>query len=338
MATLASFALLSASGLALAQSTTTVTTTVAGGSRQLAVTDLAGNPLTAMALSPGVPTAFRVRVADSDYLATQGFAVQSTLTNLYRQGDGGYDYATSIPSTRVSVSYPTSPLSLAATAVDLQPDYLLDSAAPIDCSAVATILGLSALQQLTDPLCGLLNTLTGSALSFSDVPLTGTTLTDIDLGGLGAADLPVAVAAGSDAGSYTAPDCVNGIGAAAGCTGSGTVRTYLTGTPPGASLNAALTTLLNGQTLAGPLASADGTGAVAPVSAAVQALQNAPSTAVADFGNTLTQYSGAQQTDLINGLIAAARDTIEPADLAALTGQYHAFPQLSVSPDDAGAG
>lgn len=329
---------LALTGLGQAQSQTTVTVSVGSGSRQLAVTDLAGQSLAAMALQPGTPSTFRVAVTDTDYLPTQGFSVQSTLTNLYRVTESGYDYTTSIPSSDVSVSYATNPLAVAGAAVDLNPDYLLSNLVTIDCAAVAGILGLDATQMLTDPLCGLLSTLTGSALTFTGVPLDGGPRVDIVLDSLDPSQLPLPIAAGGDTGAYTSPDCVNGIGAAAGCAGTGTARTYMTGTPPAGALNSALTTLLAGNALTGPLASADGTGAIASTSAVVGALQGSVTTAVADFGNTLTQYTGAQQLQLVNGLVQGALEEIQGIDLAKLTGQYQGFPRLTAAPGSVASG
>lgn len=332
---------LSLSGLAAAQtSETTVSTSVSSGSRQLVVTDLAGAPLGELALTPGVPSPFKVTVQDSDYVPTQGFTVSSSLNNLYlSDGAGGYDFTTKIPSGQVDVSFGTSPLSVVDTLVDLNPDYLLSTPTAIDCQAVADILGLSLTDALlSDPICGLLDTLTGDTLSFADVPTDANAVLDIALDSLDMSALPVAIGGGTDAGPYSDPDCDNGIGAgdATGeCTStSGTGRTYLTGTGATDPLEAALSTLLADQTLTTPLVSDGTTSAITTVDAAIQALQTSGTTAVADFGNTLTDdaYTLANRIDLINGLLSAALDTIESVDLAAVTGLYTSFPMLSVDP------
>lgn len=318
---------LSVSGLALAQSTdTTVTTTVGSGTRQLSVTDLAGQPLSQLALESGDPAPFRVNVSDSE-VDLQGFQVDATLNNLYRvETDTTYDYATSIPSSAVDLDYALSPLDAIGGAVDVSPDYLL-SGTDITCSDVASLLGL--LDTLTDPLCLLLNDLTGGSLSFSDVPLDGSMIQDVGLESVDPADLPIVPSAGTDTGPFTEPDCVNGIGAGDTCTTSGTAHTVLDGTPVTGALTGTLDTLLDGALNTGNIVGTAGD-ELTTVTAVVAALQNSADSTVRDFGSRLTEYTDSEQITLINGLLTAAQVDLDALNLSGITGIYNSFPRLTV--------
>ncbi len=137
-------------GIATAQtSSPTVTATVgSGGTRQLVVSDLLGNPLNDIGLSTKQATAFRVSVQDTAPTGTvtgaalTGFDVQSQLTNLYQVTDTTgptYDYATTIPSSAVSVSYAASPLDVSGVTANLEPSTLLSGT--VSCADITSTLG-----------------------------------------------------------------------------------------------------------------------------------------------------------------------------------------------------
>jgi hypothetical protein len=74
-------------GLTGSPSSTVVSLSSTGvGGRQLSLLDLAGNPLTSVALRPGVPSPFRVKVSDTSVgqldLGGASFSVSAVLNNL----------------------------------------------------------------------------------------------------------------------------------------------------------------------------------------------------------------------------------------------------------------
>src|SRR3954451_2828985 len=91
---------------------TTVSTTTGGpGTRQLKVLDMAGAPLSALALQPSVPQAFHVAVTDAAVGdLTQGFTVSAVMNNLYANSGATTTHApgTYVPSSAVSVNMPAT--------------------------------------------------------------------------------------------------------------------------------------------------------------------------------------------------------------------------------------
>lgn len=331
------------SGLAVAQESVPVTTELGVGTRVLEVTDLAGSDLTGLALTPGRASAFRVAVRDTSALtvdpnfALEGYDVESSLTNLYAStGASTYDFTDSIPSGEVTLGSATSPLDVQDMLAQLDPDYLLDTTTAITCDAIAAELGLNVVDILTTPTCTLLATLTGSALTFTDVPLAGSVLTDIDLASLAAAQLPLVPTGGQDAGSkYTAPDCLNGIGAldVAGCTSasSGTELTMLSATPA-TSITTQLDALLAGAVPV-TLASLDGSGAKASLQDVLDALANSGISDVSSFATRLaSDFTQAQQLEVVNSLMAATLAPLGLDDIVGYGALAAGFPTLRVDP------
>lgn len=340
--TLASLFIVALSGLVLAQTTeTTITTETRARSRQLDVLDLAGQPLQSMSLQSGLASPFQVRVTDRDIVPTAldaDFRVQATMNHLYKvvgesAGQPVVDQGVKIASDKIAVSYATDPLGASDIVGDLLSRYLLSTDGAVTCTKVAGLLALDATQQLTDPICGLLDTLglSGTGLTFADVPLTGDLVTGIDLGGLGLSELPLAISGGTDTGVFTQANCASGLGAGdPSCTGqAGTPKVFLRGDR---SDSLALDSLL--QSAVDAVVDIVGATGVATESEVIAALYAAGGN-VREFGQTLEQYTVTDQVTLINGLLAGVVADLGVGDLAYLAGRYRGLPMLTVDAADA---
>ncbi len=162
----------------------------------------------------------------------------------------------------------------------------------------------------------------------------------IDLSSLDPSQLPIVPSSGTDTGAYDQPDCTNGIAAGDGaCTTAGaTARSYLTASPATAldpDLKALLDASLPGAT---PVASADGSGALASAAAVVNALVASGDASVAALGQKLGTYAVADQVTLVNALLTA---TVSPAtlgDVTGLAGLFTAYPMLELTAPEVAAG
>jgi hypothetical protein len=340
---------LSFSGLVLAQSQVkdaVVTTGLADPDRNLDLLDLAGAPLRSLALRHGRAAPFQVRVTDQDIdlLASDApFQVQATMNNLYRVTgrdadgnptvDAGGD---AISSGKVTVGYVTSPLGTRDVRTDVDLRFLVGSTTAIGCDDVRSLLGLSTLQLVTDPICSLLGGLVGSTLTVADVVVEpASALTDQLLDdALALADMPMRLS-NPDSGAFTAPNCVRGLGAADGrCAGStGTPRRVLQGTP-----NATQALLDHLEGLAGRVTTVTGSPEAAATVPEVIAALRAAGGQSAQLADRLEQYAPSDQVKLINGLL----DSLVPAGLGLgdlrLSGQYRSLPTLTVDTSQAAGG
>lgn len=310
------------------------TDSVAAGTRQLEVLDLAGHDLTNLALKPGVAQSFRVSVVDdaiSDLTKDRPFTVSAVMNNLYRAtGANSYDYATTIPSSDVSIAFPQSG-ALSAFGVGLSdvPNVLLNGALP-GCQSLTGILNLTLvdLTSLLQGLCGVGGVLTSGPLTLpSDLPvvssLKGTLSGVADLG-----QLPFGLS--SAGGAFTDADYQHGIGVAdtGGAGAAGTPRTILAATKA-TDLSGILAALGYPTNL--PLVSETGAGAMTSLSSLLNALSL---DGLTNLVSTLAPLSTDQLLTLFNnGTVTGALSTT----LQTLTGEsgtYNAFPSLTVTPSD----
>jgi hypothetical protein len=163
------------------------------GTRVLFVEDVAGNPLTSFDFGSARSLPFRVRVEDTT-MGRDGFTVNATMSNLYRDVGGSLDYGSKIGSDSVAVSNPLNALGIVDVSARVQP--LVDTVTTISDPAVCLALALG-----TSP-CQL--SLTGLVGEVQDVASV------VDLGDL--SNLPLLPQA-AETGAFTDPDYQ---GAAAG--------------------------------------------------------------------------------------------------------------------------
>ena len=178
----------------------TVTLHQLATSRTVSVEDMASRPLTSLAFGTSRTLPFKVRVVDSNY-PSQGFTVNATMTNLYRdQGDLVADYSLApIMATQVSLGRQVNTPEIASVTVDVQP--LVDVAVTLtgaDLAICQTLLDLNALP--AD--CNL------SALDVPGITQDGLAIT-VNLADLGA--LPL-VPSSNETGNFTAPEYDAGYG------------------------------------------------------------------------------------------------------------------------------
>jgi hypothetical protein len=305
----------------------TVSTTVGqASSRQLALLDLAGQPLQSLDLRAGAPSPFRVQVTDSgiDQLtsATAGFTVESVLNNLYLDGDPTQSF---IASGDVAVGFPVGGAQNAVGSLVALPRTVVEGTLPSCASLFGTLASLAALSPLTGAGLSLCDAV-GSGLT---VPATEVlvsaeqTLTDL-------ADVPFSLS-GQESGAYTLPDFTSGIGAGAdgGVGAAGTARTLLSGVPNLSSgLQAELDALVAALD-ALPVTSPTGTGAQTAVDDVIGVLLATPATA--ELGSALAGLTPEQAGDVVN-LLTGTVQQIGLGDLLSVAGVYNSFPVLTATP------
>jgi hypothetical protein len=321
---------------------TTVAVSVANaGTRQLDVLDLSGNALTTLPLVPGTPAPFRVRVTDnniSNLLApNSGFSVSARMNNLYLKDGVTHVWGTSIPSSDVSLSYATDPLSAFGVSLDDLPQVAVSGTLP-NCTSLQTagILTAPNLTTTAAPLCALLG-VAGSGLSvpsFNVTSVLGTTLSPLTSNLL---DLPFQIS-GNESGNFTNPDYASGIGASdpnATAT-AGTPRRVLQGVAGMTStLQDEITSALG--SVPSALTSATGTNSKTSVSALVTALSASSNGTLQSLGNALSSLTTSQQVSILNQLTGAL---VVPGlgDLSNVAGTYNAFPLLTAAAGNAVTG
>lgn len=313
---------------------TTVTLTAGTGTRQLAVLDLSGNALTTLAIKPGVAQPFRVRVTDTAVSdLTTNFSVSAVMNNLYLQNGSSYNYATKIPSSDLSISYPTDPLSASGVSLSDLPQVAVAGTLPT-CATLVTAGVLSA-AEITGtgdavPLCTLLDATTPLAVGGVDslaTPLAKTVVPALT----NLADLPFQIS-GNQSGSFTNADYQNGIGASdtSGNGAAGTALMVMQGVPamsPALSneVASAIGSLSNIPLTSPPGGSAAQTSLNDLMSALSQ------SSAYSSLANSLAQVPASEAAGVLNYLTGTL---VPPAitNVLSETGTYNAFPELSVNP------
>lgn len=163
------------------------------GTRVLFVEDVTGSPLTSLDFGSARSLPFRVRVEDTT-MSRDGFSVNATMTNLYRDNGGTLDYASKIASENLAISNPLNSLGVVDVSAHVQP--LVDTVTTITDPAVclALTLGTSPCQLSLTGLVGEVQTVT-SVVNLSDL-----------------SNLPLLPQA-AEIGAFTAPD-YQGAGAA----------------------------------------------------------------------------------------------------------------------------
>jgi hypothetical protein len=314
---------------------TTVTTTTGGpGTRQLKVLDMAGAPLSSLALQPTVPQAFHVAVTDAAVSdLTNGFTVSTVMNNLYGNSGATLSHAagTYVPSSAVTVNMPaTGALSVFGAGLTDLPNVIGSGTIPA-CTDLATQAGLTDIITTATSLCGVtgplvspltvsattaVSTITKTLSGISDLTKVPFTLSDtVPVGG----------------GAFTNADYTSGIGAAdtTGASGapSPTSYTLLKGLPV-----SSLTNIINALGLPTGLAltSVDGTGAYTTVAAFESALQATGNATLQALVTDLAPLTGDQQAQVLNNLVGTLSTTV--ATLGNELGTYNSFPTLTVAP------
>lgn len=163
------------------------------GTRVLFVEDVTGSPLTSLDFGSARSLPFRVRVEDTT-MSRDGFSVNATMTNLYRDNGGTLDYASKIASENLAISNPLNSLGVVDVSAQVQP--LVDTVTTITDPAMCLVLtlGTSPCQLSLTGLVGQVQTVT-SVVNLSDL-----------------SNLPLLPQA-AEIGAFTAPD-YQGAGAA----------------------------------------------------------------------------------------------------------------------------
>lgn len=327
--------------------TTVSTASLAAGTRQLEVLDLAGNNLTNLALTPKVPQSFRVAVVDNAMNdLNQPFSVSAVMNNLYKvdpQQASGYDFSSMIPSGDVSIAFPaSSPLSAFGVGLTDVPTAVVSGTIP-NCQTLESqgllSIDLTTLLTKASQLCGALNATTGllsGGVLSSDLTLptnvsllSNVTGTVSDLADLSA--LPFDIT-GAKGGIFDAADYGNGIGAkdpAASGKPAGTPYLVLSGHG-----TTSLTNLLTKIGLSTPaqLVSATGNGAMTSLNTLLSALTATQNSTLQNLVSALSPLSQSDQLAILNQLKGTLSTTLD--NLSGESGTYNAFPNLTVTPTD----
>jgi hypothetical protein len=343
---------------AFADTSVPVTVIGLGGTRQFAVEDITGSPLSAINLGTGGAQPFRTHVTDAAFLPTAtggNYDVSATLSNLYLKTGAGsaatdYNYNVKVPSSAAKIGFGSNPLGVnGLSIVDLPKLSIagtLSSCASLT-GPLKSLLGLSALGVVLGSNSALANLC--STLGTNGAPVTATvdaalqtvtsTLTDLT-------KLPTALS-GATGGTFTQPSYANGVGAfdtagaaAAGSTVPSSVS-LMKGVTGSVLDTAFATSLLNQLTalLTGPLTSATGVNAQTQLASVVSQLQASATPVFSQLGAVLNTLSAADQSTLINTVFT----TVAPlapvlADLHGITGSSYAFPVLNATPTTPVAG
>ena len=322
------------------------------GTRQFAVQDISGAPLTAIDLGSGGSQPFRTVVTDTAFKnLTSGYSVSATMNNLYLDTGSGYDWTTSVPSSDVRLDYGTSPLAALGVTFPVVPRLTvsgtLQSCADLDGTA-KSLLGLDAggvVLDLTDT--ALLN-LCSALLAADGLGVTTTVdgavqqITSDLTSALDLTELPTALT-GATPGAFTNADYSDGtIGAGDndGKAGAPTPTSLgiMTGTPGMVTaLQDLITTRVNTALTALPLTSATDP-AKTTIADLIEALGSSTNTAVANVATALGALDAAQQSAVLNTLTGVTVVAPELADLLSLSAQYYGFPILRATPTSPLAG
>lgn len=318
-----------------------------GGTRQFAVENVSGAPLTAISLGTGGMQPFRTHVTDSNFAnLTKGYSVAATMSNLYLKTTSGHNYAVKVPSSDVSLAYGTAPLSALGVSLPVLPKLSL-SGTLASCanlpSSVQTTLGLSSagVPISTDPLVNTALTSLCTALG-TGVPVATTVdsfLQTVVPTLASVADLPTQLT-GATPGAFSQADfgadtVGSGDPAKAGAPAA-TSLPIMNGTPGlSSALLIQITSKLNAILSAVPLTALDETKAKTSIAAVISALSANTTTAL--VANALNTLTATQQIAVLNTLVASL---LPPslANIASVSGQYYAFPSLKATPTTPVAG
>lgn len=319
-----------------------------GGTRQFTVEDVHGADLTAIDLGTGGVQPFRTHVKDTGFTATgQSFSVSATMTNLYLRDGAGHNYAVKVPSSDVAIGFGAVPLSGKGISLDDLPTLSISGtlSSCLNLSApLKAALGLDALGLVLDPsnvnlanLCTLLGVAGGPVTATADGVLQTVTPTLSSL-----LDLPTPLS-GATGGTFTNPSFEAGTVGAADPAGSGAPAATSVPLMSGGAmaitpgLLAALTSALTDQLAGLPLVNSTDTGTQTTVAALVAALSASPSAISSTLGAVVAALPLADQVTVLETL---ASTLVAPVagDVAALNGDYYAFPLLRATPSTPVAG
>lgn len=324
-----------------------VTVTGVGGTRQFNVEDIKGDDLTSLDLGTGGAQPFRTHVTDTGWTAVnQGFTVSATMTNLYLRQGSNHDFAVKVPSSDVSIGFGGVPLAGKGISLDDLPSLsisgTLSSCASLS-APLRSALGLSALGLPLDPsnvnlatLCTLLGVTGGPVSATVDGVLQSVTPTLTSL-----LDLPTPLS-GATGGTFTNPSFAAGT---VGADDPAATSTPATSVPimTGGAMNvtsgliSALTTALGSQLSGLPLVNSTDTGTRTTVAALVNALMTSSDTLTSTLGSVLSTLPVADQVTVLTTLTSSLVSPVA-GDIAALNGEYFAFPILRATPTTPVAG
>lgn len=335
---------------ALADTSVPVTVVGVGGTRQFAVEDVTGAPLTALNLGTGGAQPFRTHVTDSSFVPAAlggNYDVSASLSNLYlKTGSGSsasdYNFNVKVPSSDVAIGFGSNPLAISGLSLADLPKLSISgslaSCLNLD-NTLKGILGLSPAGAVLNgntalsTLCTTLGVLGSPVAATVDGQLQTLTpsLTDLTA-------FPTALS-GATGGTFTNPSYAAGVGAldtagAAAATSQATSVPLMKGTTAATLAPSLVSDLLGKLTaLSSPLTTATGSGALAQTSAVVAALQASTTPVVSQLGAVLVGLSAAQQSSALNDIFT----TLTPlapvlADLQGVTGSSFAFPVLRATP------
>jgi hypothetical protein len=297
-----------ATASAFADTNVPVTTLVAAGTRTLNVID----PSTGTAVgSGGLPLgaghggALLVNVTDVDYKRS-GYQVSATMTNLYPFANGNYDFnATAIPSSALSLSYPSSLFDLNNVAALVEP--VFDLTGSIQLGALGVPVAVD-------------KTVNGTA---KDAQSLSAAVTQSSYASL-LSQLPITLATG-ETGTFDSPAPLPGQSGSAFA--NPTPKVLMSGsphTPTTKSLTDALNATYGGKT-AQQLVTAGLLDANAVISAAAQAL-----------GVTPDLITNSEKTTILTTLTGTVSGILS---IDGQTGSYNTLPELDITtPSDTPAG
>lgn len=341
----------------LAQENVPVSVAAQPSERQFEVQKLDGTPLTAIDFGPGGERPFKTVVSDTNIdVASAGYQLAATMTNLYKQTDGQIDYTKQIASGDIALDFATSPLGASPVSLPVSPQVLVSGVLG-DCrdADLAAALGIAPLTALLGPLFNILSPLNRVTQDFcrSLQDLGATTSISATVDGalqnleasLALADLPFALT-GGEGGVFTSPSFgagTVGAGDAASSAGAApaTSLMIMEGADGALSANLAdqldglLTGLLGPVGAPTPVTSVLGTNALLPLDTVLASLRETSS--LLNVVTALAALPVADQVDVINMLDATLADVGLPS-LSTVTGNYSGYPILVADPSAAEAG
>jgi hypothetical protein len=321
--------------------TVDVTLGALGGTRQFAVEDISGNPLTAINLGTGGTQPFRTRVVDESFTSvSEPYTVSATMSNLYLKSGASYAWGTKVPSSELSLVYPTNPLQALGVAFPVVPDLSLSGTLPTCASLpsnVKTALGLSVAGLTSDLAVTALCTALGSGLTVTPVgtPSVDGLVQQVTAAATNLLNIPTQLT-GATTGSFDSADYgADTIGfsdPAKPATNTPSSLQIMHGTPNLTdALKAEIASKLSAALSALPLTTANNVGADTTLASVVSSLSSSTDTGVAALGTALATLDAAKQSALVN-LLTSAVVPVSMSNLPSLSGQYYGFPSLKATP------